>query len=65
MMHPAYFETRFRIDTMPDEWPAQFVILSAWATTGQSWTQEANEAADRRLARLLADSGLWHLRITG
>lgn len=65
MMHPAYFETRFRIDTMPDEWPAQFVILSGWATTGQSWTQEANEAADCQLSRLLTDSGLWHLRITG
>jgi hypothetical protein len=64
-MHPAYFDTRFRIDAMPEQWPAQFVILSAWATTGQSWTQQANEAADRQLAHQLAERGLWNLRITG
>ncbi len=65
MMHPAYFDTRFRIDTMPDDWPTQFVILSAWATTGHTWTQDANEAADRQLAQLLAGRGLWPVRITG
>lgn len=64
-MHAAYFDTRFRVNVMPRDWPAQFVILSAWATTGQSWTREKNEAADRRLAELLAARGIWHQRITG
>ena len=64
-MHPAYFETRFRVEAMPGDWPASFVILSAWATTGQSWTAQANESADRRLAQRLAQRGLWRLRITG
>lgn len=64
-MHPAYFDTRFRVETMPRDWPAQFVILSAWATTGQSWTREKNEAADQNLCELLAARGLWHQRITG
>lgn len=64
-MHPAYFDTRFRIDMIPEQWPTQFVILSAWATTGQSWTEEANEAADRQLAHHLAERGLWHLRVAG
>jgi len=64
-MHPAYFDTRFRVDNLPDRWPAQFVILSAWATTGQQWTRERNEAADGRLAQWLIGHGLWHHRITG
>lgn len=64
-MHPAYFETRFRVDVMPVAWPAQFVILSAWATTGQSWTRERNEIADQQLANALAARGLWHHRIAG
>ncbi len=64
-MHPAYFGTRFRVDNLPDRWPAQFVILSAWATTGQQWTQEQNEAADHGLARWLVDHGWWHHRVIG
>ncbi len=64
-MHPAYFDTRFRVERSPADWPEQFVILSAWATTGQQWTQEQNEAADGRLAQWLAHRGLWHHRITG
>lgn len=65
MIHPAYFETRFRVDTLPSEWPPRFAILSAWATTGQIWTTEANDAADRRLSARLASAGLWHWRLTG
>lgn len=65
LMHPAYFDTRFRVDTLPDDWPTRFVILSAWATTGQTWTRQANEMADHQLGQLLADGGRWHLRITG
>ena len=45
-MHPAYFDTRFRVESLPETWPEQFVILAAWATTGQQWTRAQNEAAD-------------------
>ena len=64
-MHPAYFDTRFLIETPPDVWPTRFVILSAWATTGQSWTQVANQAANHQLAELLADRGLWRMQLIG
>jgi hypothetical protein len=37
-MNPVYFETRFRTDQPEIDWPSEFVILSAFATTGQSWT---------------------------
>lgn len=64
-MHPAYFDTRFRVEHLPEQWPARFVILSAWATTGQQWTQDKNEVADQKLAQWLADGGGWYHRITG
>lgn len=64
-MHPAYFDTRFRVESLPETWPEQFVILAAWATTGQQWTRAQNEAADGELAQWLARHRLWHHRITG
>lgn len=51
--HPAYARTLFRIDEGPVEWPARFVILSAYATTGEVWPAERNEAADRALEAAL------------
>ena len=64
-MHPAYFETRFRTPTPPERWPAEFVILSACASTGESWTPAQNSAADGRLADELAARGGWRVRIVG
>ncbi|MGV3485936.1 MAG: DUF3293 domain-containing protein [Planctomycetaceae bacterium] len=64
-MHHAYFDVRFRIEASPDVWPARFVIISAWATTGQTWTAAQNHAADQRLGEWLAARNLWHLRVTG
>lgn len=64
-MNAAYFEARFRVSFLPEVWPEPLIILSAWATTGESWSLEENEAADRMLVETLAQQGLWHLRITG
>lgn len=64
-MHPAYFETRFRLPGAEPAWPAEFVIVSAYATTGQQWTDAENQAADRRLEAELASRGGWHCRVTG
>jgi hypothetical protein len=64
-MNPVYFETRFRTDALPTAWPEEFAILSAYASTGESWTQARNEAADRELAAVLAARGGWHVRIVG
>jgi hypothetical protein len=33
-MDPVYFETRFRTSQPVTDWPSEFVILSAFATTG-------------------------------
>jgi Protein of unknown function (DUF3293) len=43
----------------------QFAIITAYATTGEVWTAEGNESADRALAGGLRASGRWHERITG
>lgn len=64
-MNPVYFETRFRLDCAPPNWPAAFVIITAYATTGQSWAASVNVAADRRLAEQLDRRSLWRRRVTG
>ena len=65
-MHPAYFTTRFRSSDLPlADWHDEFVILSAFATTGESWTEEENEAADDALRRKLVQRGLRFARVTG
>lgn len=64
-MKPEYFETHFRVGDRNAEWPREFVIVSAYATTGEQWTQEENETADRRLESSLRSRGCWLRRITG
>lgn len=63
-MHPAYFETHFRTPDL-GEWPPEFVIVSAYATTGESWPLERNIAADQELEKYLRGKSLWIRRITG
>jgi hypothetical protein len=65
-MHSAYFETRFRTSQPITDWPPEFVILSAFATTGETWTAQQNEDADRHLAsELRTRGGGWLVRIVG
>jgi hypothetical protein len=64
-MNPAYFETRFRTTKPITGWPAEFVIISAFATTGETWTSQENENADRRLSSELVEDGVWLRRVTG
>ena len=52
-MHPAYFDIRFRTPDPEGAWPESFVILTAYATTGETWTEAENRSADRRLEELL------------
>lgn len=54
-MHGEYFETRFWVsldDLMHFEVfeGCDWIVLSAFATTGQTWTLERNAAADSALA---------------
>ncbi len=47
-MEEAYFHTRFRVP-VDASFPAEFAIISAYATTGQFWSADRNEEADQRL----------------
>ncbi len=65
-MHPAYFNTRFRLagDEAPD-WPEEFVIISAYATTGERWSPDENAAADDALHGELRRRNVWIDYLTG
>lgn len=65
MMHPAYLETHFISRDGLDGWPAQFAIITAYATTGETWTEGQNETADAKLEAELRTSGRWMRRVTG
>lgn len=62
--HPEYLKTRFQFETYSlnnprvdlfggdaakNHLPDSFAIISAFATTGESWTDEESEAADKNL----------------
>ena len=64
-MHPAYLETRFIAADGPQEWPEQFAIITAYATTGEFWTDDQNEAANQALEAELRATGWWMRWITG
>ena len=64
-IHPAYFRTYFRADAPISDWPSVFAIITAYATTGETWTAEENEMADRALEGELRKTGRWMRRLTG
>ncbi|MFM2199870.1 MAG: hypothetical protein RLZZ505_3302 [Verrucomicrobiota bacterium] len=57
--------SRFLLEQTFTDWPKECVIITAYATTGATWTEEENKVADRALTDDLARSGKWHERITG
>ena len=64
-MNPAYFETHFLLESPSSDWPAEFAIITAYATSGETWTAEQNQAADKRLETELRTSARWMKRLTG
>ena len=64
-MPVAYFETRFSRESVWDDWPSEFAILTAWATTGELWTDERNQMADKVLVTELLLLSNWVRRLTG
>lgn len=64
-MEAVYFEARFLVEEPVDSWPEEFAIITAYATTGETWTREENEAADRRLHHELAKRSPFLIRVTG
>lgn len=60
-----YRETRFRLQRPGHPGPGGFAIISAYATTGEVWPDERNQAQDAALERCLRERGLEPWRITG
>lgn len=64
-MNEVYKQTRFRTHVLPNQWPSQFAIITAYATTGQSWADDQNQAANSRLFEELSRNGYWIHPVTG
>ena len=60
-----YFETHFRVSDLVPEWPDNFIIITAFATTGRQWTDAQNVSADRQLEHELKSSDSLVCRVTG
>jgi len=60
-----YKSTVFEYQDFPADWPKSFAILTAYATTGETWTPEQNVAADRQLEAELRKGGHRIHRISG
>lgn len=64
-MNAIYFQTHFRTEEPVEEWPGEFAIITAYATTGEDWTVQRNEREDARLQDEFKRRKIWHRRITG
>jgi len=60
-----YKSTVFQYQDFPADWPKSFAILTAYATTGETWTPEQNIAADHELEAELRKGGYRIHRISG
>lgn len=65
--YPEYLLTRFTLLPQSPECidglPESFAIISAYATTGESWSEEKNKAADARLFHALMKTGHTPVRV--
>jgi hypothetical protein len=64
-MNPVYFETQFECLEEWDDWPREFSIITAYATTGEYWPDAKNQSADQQLEADLRKQGRWVRRLTG
>ena len=64
-MNPVYFGTHFERREAWENSPAEFAIITAYATTGEEWASIENEAADKKLESELRKRGCWLQRLTG
>lgn len=64
-MIPDYFETRFFYPGPPNDFGGEFGIISAYATTGETWTDDRNLEADSQLEKYLNQRATCVSRITG
>jgi hypothetical protein len=62
---PDYFDTCFELEGEIDALPSSYTVITAYATTGESWTDKKNAAADKRLQAELSTLGVLTWRMTG
>ena len=65
LMNPIYLATHFSCDVKIDNYPTQFAIITAYATTGENWTDAENSLADNQLKSYLELRSNWIERLTG
>ena len=56
-MNPEYFETRFKLGLPAGDLPDNFAIVTAYQTTGKSWSIERNQEATLKLQTELKQGG--------
>lgn len=64
-MHESYFKTHFFAEPSIVAWPKQFVIVTAYATTGQVWELAENEKSNEKLLQEICRLRVWSHRVTG
>lgn len=57
MMNSIYYKTHFRTNLSKTDFPESFAIITAYATTGELWTDEQNKIANSLLQTQLTDQG--------
>lgn len=64
-MNETYLETHFSLSAPVLDWPSEFAIITAYATTGETWSDLQNEIADKALEEELFKLGTLIGRVTG
>jgi hypothetical protein len=64
-MHPAYFETRFKLGLPAGDLPDDFAIVTAYQTAGKEWPIERNQEARKMLQAELEQGGVLVGTMTG
>ena len=65
MINPIYLNTYFLVEDEISDWPDKFAIITAYATTGEDWSDQQNKAADSALEEKLKKHYTWIKRVTG
>jgi hypothetical protein len=58
-----YFAIRIQVDGAEIHWPQAFAIISGYATTGETWSDERNQTADQVLLTALRARSRWWKRV--
>lgn len=64
-MNTIYFDIFFNFSGSLDELPEGFAIITAYATTGETWSDEENKTADMELKSYLDERFKVVKRISG